>query len=140
MAQILKPKNAFAERLIAARGAMHRAEAAKALGIHIGTMGGYERGTSFPPHSFLVAIRALYGISLDWLITGAGEMRPSAAQPPAPDHAGQQPPLDRGRLSLILANFIEATRREPAMLSQSPQELAAWIIEGYEWLAKAPSS
>ncbi len=44
MARKLKPRTAFAERLIAARGAMTRADFAVTLGLPLTTVAGWERG------------------------------------------------------------------------------------------------
>ncbi len=70
MARKLKPRTPFAERLIAARGAMARKEMAARLDAPLTTVAGWERGVSFPPPEMLVRISALLGASLDWLIAG----------------------------------------------------------------------
>lgn len=70
MARKLKPRTPFAERLIAARGAMARKEMAARLDAPLTTVAGWERGVSFPPPEMLVRISGLLGTSLDWLIAG----------------------------------------------------------------------
>lgn len=38
------------------------------------TLGGYERGDTVPDHAFLTLYREKFGINLNWLITGEGDM------------------------------------------------------------------
>lgn len=75
MARPLKPATPFGERLIQARGKMGREAAAAALGIQANTLGDYERGRTSPNPDLLARIGDVYGVSLDWLIAGRGEMR-----------------------------------------------------------------
>lgn len=145
MARPLRPQNPFAERLIQARGEMSRVEVTQKLGVNIETLGGYERGKNAPPYSFLADIKDLYGVSLDWLITGKGEMRPSQAPvadpaPTAPAAAPTGPILDMGLLQTTLGAFAQAARTDPAILKMSPEDLAAFFMQGYEWLGSASRS
>lgn len=68
-----KPTTPFAQRLIAARGAVSRAEIAAALGCPVETLGNYERGRTFPDRDMLLRLRAVLGVSLDWLLSGEGD-------------------------------------------------------------------
>ena len=72
MARPLKPQTPLAERLIRARGAMRRAEAATRLKTHPVTLGAYERGAALPTAEVLIAMREVYDVSLDWLLAGVG--------------------------------------------------------------------
>lgn len=65
-----KPTTPFAQRLVAARGAVSRAEIAAALGCPVETLGNYERGRTFPDREMLLRLRAVLGVSLDWLLSG----------------------------------------------------------------------
>ncbi|MEE3624818.1 helix-turn-helix transcriptional regulator [Nitrospirillum sp. BR 11752] len=139
MARPLKPKTPFAERLIRARGAMGRNEAASRLKTHPVTLGSYERGVALPTVEVLIAMREVYGVSLDWLISGMGEMRlplPEGTSPPLPETLAS---LDRPRLRSLFQAFIDTVIRQPATLQQKPEELADWLIKGYDWLAGPPS-
>ncbi|WP_337995831.1 helix-turn-helix transcriptional regulator [Oleispirillum naphthae] len=72
MARRLKPRTPFAERLIAARAGMTRAELATHLNCPLTTVAGWERGVSFPSSDNLVRLSDLLQVSLDWLIAGRG--------------------------------------------------------------------
>ncbi|MDZ5650651.1 helix-turn-helix transcriptional regulator [Nitrospirillum sp. BR 11828] len=139
MARPLKPKTPFAERLIRARGAMGRNEAASRLKTHPVTLGSYERGVALPTVEVLIAMREVYGVSLDWLISGTGEMRLPLLEGTSSPMPATPPPLDRLRLRSLFQAFIDTVIRQPATLQQKPEELADWLLRGYEWLA-GPSS
>lgn len=83
-----KPKTELARRLCAARLALgfeQRKQFALHIGVHPGTLGKYEIGLSEPHASFLALYKTQCGISLDWLVTGKGDMY---------DHNGRKsPPL-----------------------------------------------
>lgn len=154
MARPLRPQTPVAERLIQARGDMPRAEVAAALEINVETLGSYERGVAFPPPTFLVAVKHLYKISLDWLITGDGQMRP-LPEPPATEEAPtpaqtRRPimrptrriadaptpePVDYKRLENTITAFVMTVQQDPDLLKKSPGDLAKWIIQGYNWIA-----
>ena len=74
----------MARRLIEARGAMSRAETAKALGCPLETLGNYERGRTFPDQAMLGRLKAVLGVSLDWLLTGEGGGQAAASAPSLP--------------------------------------------------------
>lgn len=44
------------------------------------TLGGYERGDTFPDQDFLTRYKKEFSVNLDWLITGEGTMFSSAAE------------------------------------------------------------
>jgi len=44
------------------------------LGIKRPTLAGYEKGTFPPSTDFLIKLREVYSINIDWLLTGEGEM------------------------------------------------------------------
>lgn len=88
----------------------------------------YERGVSSPKADVLSRLVEL-GVDAHWLLTGQGQMSTSPRS------------LDRLRLHSILHNFIDTVRREPATLSNTPvDDLAAWIVAGYDWLGSVPAA
>lgn len=107
MARKLKPRTAFAERLIAARGAMSRADFAAGLGLPLTTVAGWERGVSFPPPEALVRISEMFQVSLDWLIAGR-----------ATPFSGLLPPMiDEGLLARI-QEVLYATAAEEGVVME----------------------
>lgn len=62
------------DRIKKTRGEASRKDLASALGIHVQTLGNYERGERQPDAVFLQAVCDLYGVSPAWLLTGEGEM------------------------------------------------------------------
>lgn len=88
----------------------------------------YERGVSSPKADVLSRLVDL-GIDARWLLTGQGQMTPMPQS------------LDRSRLHAILLNFIDTVRRDPAALNDTPvDDLAAWIVAGYDWLGSVPAA
>lgn len=138
MAPPLKPQTPLGERLIQARGAMQRNEAAAALKTHLVTLGSYERGVAVPPADVLISMKAVYGISIDWLLTGEGEMRPAVQITQATD--GNAHGLDKPRLRATLVGFCDAIRRQPGILDMTPDELTDFFMRGYDWLGSATTS
>ncbi len=117
MARKLKPRTPFAERLIAARGELPRAEFAVRMGLPLTTVAGWERGVSFPPPEALVRISEMFRVSLDWLI--AGRATPFIENP--------MPPVDESLLVRI-HEVVHATAAEEGV-ALSPQKHAR-IIAG----------
>lgn len=58
---------------------LQRREMASLLGIPVDTLGTYERGVSEPGINLLAIYRSRFGINLNWLATGEGEMLERAA-------------------------------------------------------------
>lgn len=83
---------------------MSRAEIAQALGCPVETLGNYERGRTFPDRDMLGRMRAVLGVSLDWLLTGEGSMRVVASQPSAGEYT--PPPLDEQLFEWIAGEII----------------------------------
>ena len=44
------------------------------MGIPFSTLRSYEQGKSSIPHTFLIKLNEQYSVSIDWLLTGKGEM------------------------------------------------------------------
>lgn len=86
MARPEKPRTPLAERLLEVRKALGyeaRKALAEELGIHVETLGTYERGVSEPSVQFMATYRERFGVDLGWLLTGHGTMfvDPSKAPP-----------------------------------------------------------
>lgn len=120
MARPLKPATPFAERLIQARGAMSRDDAAAALGCKTDTLGDYERGRTFPPPEVLERVPDVYGVSLDWLITGQGEMRRQTAPADGVSSTANTTAsaVDEELLARIGEEIVEMYRLENGRISQ----------------------
>lgn len=87
-------KEIVSERLKIVRGKMSQAEFAERLGIHKNTLGNYERGQSSPDFGLLLSVCTVFGVSPDWLLTGAGpKLRKDAVNEPA-DHTQTQEGLE----------------------------------------------
>lgn len=72
-----EPKTELARRFREVRrvlGLTERKQFAKHLGVTAGSIGTYETGISEPTASALFKYKEICGVSLDWLITGKGEM------------------------------------------------------------------
>jgi transcriptional regulator with XRE-family HTH domain len=122
MARPLKPSTPFAERLIEARGEMTREAAAAALGCLKDTLGGYERGRNFPDQATLAKIGEVYGVSLDWLITGRGQKCPAeAVQAPASAPAT----VDEELMAHVAEGIAGVYREENARIYPVPLVRAA---------------
>nr|WP_321258491.1 helix-turn-helix transcriptional regulator [uncultured Pseudodesulfovibrio sp.] len=67
------------ERLKEARGNLGRDEFAEILGVHKNTLGRYERGESESTSGLLALLCTQLGISSQWLLFGAGEMKHNPA-------------------------------------------------------------
>lgn len=71
------------ERIRQVRGALSQADFAAKIGINKNLLGKYERGESVPGGEILSQIHDTAGVSLDWLLTGQGQMRRDEAAPAA---------------------------------------------------------
>lgn len=63
------------ERIRQLRGDLSQAEFASKIGVHKEMVGKYERGQNVPGGDVLTRMREVFGVSLDWLLTGQGQMR-----------------------------------------------------------------
>lgn len=122
MGRSLKPSTPFAQRLIQARGGASRADVARALGCPLETLGNYERGRTFPDQDMLGRMKAVLGVSLDWLITGEGTMRSGC---PSPTEAAA---LDERFFAQIVDGIIDVLRG----LGQ-PAEARAVVVQAASW-------
>jgi transcriptional regulator with XRE-family HTH domain len=73
-------RKAFGDRLrLAMKGRLTQEELAKATGASLSGVKKWLSGASDPGWSGIVAAAQVCGISLDWLATGKGQMRPGGA-------------------------------------------------------------
>ena len=70
------------ERLRDVRGSQSQSDFASSLHIPQTKLSRLERDATEPDMAFLRELSSLYGVSLDWLIAGHGQMSHSAADPP----------------------------------------------------------
>lgn len=71
----------FADRLIQAiaHSGLNQSEFARKAGVSPGFVSELVRGNKKPGAEFLYAVRVVYGISVDWLLTGEGTMAGAGA-------------------------------------------------------------
>lgn len=65
---------ALGDRIRQSRGRMPREDLATRLGLHLNTLGKFERGMSIPDAFTIIRIAAELQISADWLLTGVKDM------------------------------------------------------------------
>lgn len=65
------------ERIRQLRGDLSQAEFASKIGVHKEMVGKYERGQNVPGGDVLTRMHDVFGVSLDWLLTGQGQMHPA---------------------------------------------------------------
>ncbi|NTT88228.1 helix-turn-helix domain-containing protein [Tabrizicola sp. SY72] len=159
MARPSVAKTPFSQRLTAVREALgykERKAFAEKLNMHPDTLGGYERGDTFPDQQFLTRYKREFSVNLDWLITGDGRMFNSVAdiisERIAADLAG--PPVEKvsaletlrvlaprhaetGPDQVRLAAAIEAVEEGLAGRNVAPSVKAELTIAAYHLLAAA---
>ena len=75
------------ERIRSIRGRLPRSEFATKIGISQGAIQKWEENTSVPKADALARLKDAFGISIDWLLTGEGEMY--GGQPPQTQHPAE---------------------------------------------------
>lgn len=68
------------QRIRMARGTLSQDALCSMTGISKGSLGFYERDANIPRIDAIIKICSATGVSLEWLATGAGPMRPQASQ------------------------------------------------------------
>ncbi|TCT35412.1 helix-turn-helix domain-containing protein [Martelella mediterranea] len=87
MARPLKPRTPLAARLIQAReqaGFKNRSDFADRIGVAADTLGTYERGVAEPNTNLLMVYNETFGININWLLTGKGDVFDDATKPSRP--------------------------------------------------------
>jgi transcriptional regulator with XRE-family HTH domain len=67
-----KVTSPLGDRLVQLREGKTRAEFAELIGVHVNTLGGYERGERSPDLEFLTLLRSKTGVNINWLALGDG--------------------------------------------------------------------
>lgn len=118
-------------------GHKERKAFANVLGMHPDTLGGYERGDTFPDQAFLARYKREFSVNLNWLFTGEGEMfLPGKVTPLQPtyasSHANRLTPEETARLEraiTIIEDALAEFRREA-----KPSVKAGMITAAFEML------
>ncbi|QEE11483.1 helix-turn-helix domain-containing protein [Bartonella krasnovii] len=125
-----KPKTKLAQRFREVRHALgftERKQFAEHLGITAGSIGTYETGISEPTASALSKYQEICGVSLDWLVTGHGEMFSDRAKAKA---AGLKPQAIPAGLMKKLGHLVYTTYHD-ANITLSPEDVAELAAELY---------
>ncbi|WP_126604005.1 helix-turn-helix domain-containing protein [Bartonella vinsonii] len=125
-----EPKTDLAKRFREVRrtlGFKERKQFAEHLGITVGSIGTYETGISEPTASALSKYQEICGVSLDWLITGNGEMFTDMAKAKA---AGFKPQAIPAGLMKKLGRLVYTTYHD-AKITVSPEDVAELAAELY---------
>ncbi|ENN94047.1 helix-turn-helix domain-containing protein [Bartonella vinsonii] len=128
-----EPKTELAKRFREVRrilGFTERKQFAKHLGVTAGSIGTYETGISEPTASALSKYQEICGISLDWLVTGNGEMFSDMAKAKA---AGFKAPTIPTGLMKKLGRIAYTTYRD-AKIKLPPEDIAELAAELYRKL------
>lgn len=130
MARKPKPRTPVAERLVAVREhcGESRDQFAERVGWNASTLGNYEQGKNFPDPEFLTKLQDL-GFSLDWVITGHGEMRLGGEAAPTP----ATPALDGKLMGRITDGIVSVYKAANAGLP--PQFLGQRAAQVYAAVA-----
>jgi phage repressor protein C with HTH and peptisase S24 domain len=70
-----------------------QAEFAENVGIPRTSLFNYEKGVSIPPGDFIVALKRIFNINLDWFLTGVGEMFSEPLPSPSSSGGMKQIPI-----------------------------------------------
>ncbi|WP_455466200.1 helix-turn-helix domain-containing protein [Bartonella sp. B39] len=125
-----EPQTELAKRLREIRhtlGFTERKQFAKHFDIPETTMRNYETGLREPPASILRIYKDRCGISLDWLVTGEGEMFSDMAKARA---AGFKAPILPSGLMKKLGRIAYTTYRD-AKIKLPPEDIAEIAAELY---------
>ncbi|UNF29240.1 helix-turn-helix domain-containing protein [Bartonella krasnovii] len=126
----VKPKTELAKRFCEVRHALdfkERKQFAEHLGITAGSIGTYETGISEPTASALSKYQEICGVSLDWLVTGHGEVFSDRAKAKAAGLRSQAIPAG---LMKKLGHLVYTTYHD-ANITLSPEDVAELSAELY---------
>ncbi|WP_039761104.1 helix-turn-helix domain-containing protein [Bartonella queenslandensis] len=126
----VKPKTELAKRFRKVRqalGFIERKQFAEYIGISAGSIGTYETGISEPTASALSKYQEICGVSLDWLVTGNGEMFSDMAKAKA---AGLKPQAIPVGLMKKLGHLAYTTYHD-AKIDTPAEDIAELAAELY---------
>ncbi|MDD3938014.1 helix-turn-helix domain-containing protein [Rhodoferax sp.] len=122
-----------------------QAEFSRQIDVHVGVLKKYEAGQNVPGGAALASI-AKTGVSLDWLLTGQGNMQRNAGPPPPQTsqnspQTGQNTPFQGAQAanqpkSAVFARRLDAISQ---LLADIPESEAASVIEEFFSRAKSAS-
>lgn len=120
------------ERLAQTLGSRTGSQLAEALGVSPQTISSWKSRESVP-YAQCVSIASEWGISLDWLLTGEGQMRRGEGQVPSPENPREKALLALWReLDEHAQREIQGAAEEKKrlkMLEQRVQELEAVVAD-----------
>ncbi len=125
-----EPKTELARRFREVRrilGFTERKQFAEHLGVTAGSIGTYETGISEPTASALSKYKEICGVSLDWLITGKGEMFADIAKAKA---VGFKPQAIPAGVMKKLGHLAYTTYYD-VQITLSPEDVAELAAELY---------
>ncbi|UNF45560.1 helix-turn-helix domain-containing protein [Bartonella krasnovii] len=127
--QINAPKTPLAERLTEVRKfvGLSRNIFSGKIGISIQGLGNYERGDRIPDAIILSSYGKKFGVNLNWLVTGHGEMFSDRAKAKA---AGLKPQAIPAGLMKKLG-YLAYTTYYDANITLSPEDVAELAAELY---------
>lgn len=126
-----EPKTPLAARLREVRrrtGDPERDEFANSLGISKSTIAHYERGERTPDAIVLDTYRSKFGVNINWLVSGEGEMFEDTAR------AINNAPAFQAQIVKKLARMVMRLHREASVKLQ-PEDVASEAILLYNDLA-----
>ncbi len=95
-----------------------RTEAARVAEKNPDMITGYIRGRNKPPFDVLARLALAQGVSLDWVATGKGEMRPGSAAAPAPPPSSAVA-IDEDLMAKIVDGISRTYKDEGARIAPS---------------------
>ena len=136
------------ERLIEIRGKTPRDEFAAQIGIHPQTLYTYEKGKRAVPLRTAEKICSAYGVSVEWLMTGNGAMRPEnedlmeAGPITEQKHSMHLTLTKKGeeKLMEIYGKLVESQEREIEALKEQVASLKAENAELKARLSLSPTA
>ncbi|WP_375679166.1 MULTISPECIES: helix-turn-helix domain-containing protein [unclassified Bartonella] len=123
-----EPQTELAKRLREVRlvlGFLERKQFADHLAVPESTMSNYETGLREPPVSMLVIYKNIFGVSVEWLATGEGEMFTDVAKAKT---AGFKPQTIPAGLMKKLGRIAYTTYRD-ANIKLPPEDIAELAAE-----------
>lgn len=111
------------KRIRQARGKVSQDDFSARIGISKGSLGFYERDENLPKVDVIIKICSETGVTLEWLMTGAGPMKPGVAAPmPIQQQASETE-------SNALRTELEREREERRNLADENRQLYRRCLE-----------
>lgn len=107
------------ERIRLARGNLSQETFSRALNISKGSLGFYERNENLPNTEVVLKICSKTGVSLEWLLTGSGPMRPEDSE------LSEEESFFNDNESSPACSFCDRLEKRLDLLSEERRELSA---------------